>query len=122
MAVVKNVTGRSLLELTLTRSSQEQIRSIMARVRAMLPVIHAEWGFFGGIGAEQIYYDSVADKITLTDWHRSNLSFKHYPADYHSGTIWPYNHMLKECDDKMYRCCDKLAIFCCFAYCVNSKW
>ena len=114
MALVKKVDGISLKDLAETRGTSNQIRLIMLEVREMLKLIHEEWGFFGAISLESIYYDVHAKKITLIDWYRNNLAFKHYPYNYPSGTVWPYNHLMKTCDDKMYRCYDKLAVFCCF--------
>ena len=122
MALVKNVSGRSLRNMAETKYPKCTLRKIMSKVREILPLIHEEWGFFGGIGVDSIYYDSVAKKITFTDWHRNNLAFKHYPDDYQSGVVWPYNLMMKNCEDKMYKCCDKLAIFCTFAYSLRIKY
>ena len=88
----------------------------MADVRAKLQVIHAEFGFFGSISVESIYYDPRTKKITFIDWSRNKIAFKHYPSDYAAGLVWLYQHMFKRCDDDMYGCYDKLAIFCCFAH------
>jgi hypothetical protein len=93
----------------------------MVEVREMLKLIHEEWGFFGAINLESIYYDIYTKKITLVDWYRNNLPFKHYPRDHRYGVVWPYNRIMKTCDDKIYRCFDKLAVFCCFAHFLEIK-
>lgn len=121
MALVKKVDGISLKDLAETRGTKNQIRSIMAEVREMLKLIHEEWGFFGAINLESIFYDVYTKKITLVDWYRNNFPFKHYPHDHRYGVVWPYNKMMKTCDDKLYRCFDKLAVFCCFARFLEIK-
>ena len=53
-------------------------------------MIHKEWGFFGGISMEGIYYDKRTMKVQLTDWARNHLAFMHFPKDKAAGVRWPY--------------------------------
>jgi len=46
-----------LTQLAIRKSSQTLIRLVMKKVREQLKVIHEEFGFFGGINLEYIYYD-----------------------------------------------------------------
>lgn len=63
---------------------------ILKQVRENLKVIHKEWGFFGGISMEAIYYDKRTMKVQLTDWARNHLAFMHFPKDKAAGVRWPY--------------------------------
>jgi len=83
-------------------------------VREYLEVIHQEWGFYGAINMQGIYYDSSTQKVTLTDWGRSRLPFNTLPSDYPSGFLWPYDRLFKISNEDNYHVMDELAIFCCF--------
>jgi hypothetical protein len=72
IAQVKNVSGRSLEHIAQAKQPNCTLRLIMSKVREILPIIHEEFGFFGGISVHSIFWDSVDKKITFTDWHRNN--------------------------------------------------
>jgi hypothetical protein len=44
---------------------------ILRQVREHLKVIHKEWGFFGGIHLDAIYFDKHTKKVQLADWARN---------------------------------------------------
>jgi hypothetical protein len=62
----------------------------MGDVREKLQIIHKEWGFFGSISVESIYYEPRTKQVRFTDWSRNKIAFKHYPQDYAAGLVWPY--------------------------------
>jgi hypothetical protein len=51
----------------------------MGDVREKLQIIHKEWGFFGSISVESIYYEPRTKQVRFTDWSRNKIAFKHYP-------------------------------------------
>ena len=90
-------------------------------MRTHLKVIHAKWGFFGGVALEQIYFSRAKQQVCFINWSRCHLAFRVRHTKRPFELLWPYNCMLRGDGEIDYLCLDELAIFCCFSKFLNLQ-